>query len=197
MSKSDEQLKSELAAAGIETTTIEKAAPSAKRVPSPKAEKEPKEPKAPRVKIPAGSKPSVVLAHHITDEEALIKAARLNPSDPSDKSALANIAGKIDKLAKKVGEKAVNLLRYRSQPDSVQVYTRMGLNRLIENGEVTSKDLVTMFNATYRPGTARAQSSQLMQLFPALDVATKTESGALRINKSSSIVRDFTKNIKA
>jgi len=143
-----------------------------------------------RVRIEPGSTPSQVLAAHITDRDALYNAAVLSRGDEPNKRTFDAMAQRLDGLAKKVAEKGVNLLRYRSEPEKVQVYTSMGLNALIEQGEATSKSLTDLFGRKYKPGTARAQSNQLMSLFPALGIAERSGS-TLKLSKDSMIVRDF------
>lgn len=190
MSKADKKLRDELAAAGHTTAAADASSGDSTEPTTSAGTTDAK--RGPKTRIPPGSKPSAILRAHIADEPALFEAARLNKEDKPDGDTFKTTAGIIDNLAKKVGEKAVNLLRFRSQPDQVQVYTRMGLNQLVTQGEVTSKGFVDLFSAKYKPGTARAQGSQLMQLFPALGVATK-DGSTLKLNRSSVIVQAFRK----
>lgn len=148
--------------------------------------------KTPRPKIAPGSAPSAVLAAHITDEALLHTACVLSKGDTADAAQAKTVMGVIDKLAKKVAEKAVNLIRHRSNPSSIQVYTRIGMDMLLRDGVITSKGLVDKLQATkYTIGTARSQANQIMLLFPALQVATATEKGTIALNKDSVIVRDY------
>lgn len=212
MSKSDEILKQELAGTtGKQNVTLAEAkaeAATGKVTPetgaaatTPKAAKKPKldgdgNPitTTPRPKIAAGSTPAQVLAAHITDPAMLGEHSRLLKSDKADDAGLiAATGGIINKLAKKVGEKAINLLRHRDNPTQVQVYTRMGLDQLAKEGTITSKGLVDMFSTKYKPGTARAQANQLMHLFPALQVATVNSDKSLVANKDSVILTAYNK----
>ena len=143
-----------------------------------------------RPRIDPGATPSQVLAAHITDKSALHTSAVLVRGDEANGTTFNKTAKALDGLAKKVAEKGVNLLRYRGEPDKVQVYTRLGLNQLIEQGEATSKSLVTMFQSKYKDGTARAQANQLMSLFPALGIAERDGSN-LKLSKQSAIVHDY------
>lgn len=146
----------------------------------------------PRVKIAPGSTPSQVLAQHITDAEQLHAAAQLEVGDAATAENWAGVAGRIDALAKKIGEKAVNMLRNRKNPSAWQVYTKVGMEMLLENGTMTSAELTRHYNSTkYTIGTARAQCNQIMTLLPALRVANVTSKGTLEVNENSTIVRDY------
>ena len=149
----------------------------------------------PRVRVPAGSKPSVVLALHVPDVEERHRAMRLTRDDAIGEETSLVTAGIIDKLAKKVGEKAVNLLRHRGQPEKVQVYTQIGLDLLIAEGVLTSKALTERFAVKYKDGTCRAQGNQLMQLLPALQIVKPgSVKGTLVPNKRSLILADYQRN---
>lgn len=186
MSKSDKKLQEELAAAGHKPTgkTDTKSSKSTDGTDTERVQ---------RPRIPAGAKPSEVLALHITDKQALYEATRLRRNDEANKATFDATAAAIDGCAKKVGEKAVNLLRHRASPDNVQVYTRRGLDQIISQGKVTSKQMVDAFGDKYRIGTCRAQTNQLFQLFPALGIATREDKGTLSLNKDSLIVSQYRK----
>lgn len=159
-----------------------------------KTTKEPKEKAPPRAKIPTGATPSQTLAIHLGSTEAVHGAIKLHRGDTVDEAYANNVFGVIDKLAKKVAEKAVNLIRYRSAPDNIQGYTRKGLDLLISQGEVTSKQMVDMMRAAkYTDGTSRAQSNQLFQLFPALGIAERGDKSTMKLVKGSAIVSDYRK----
>lgn len=151
----------------------------------------------PRIRVPAGTKPSEVLALHVPDIDTRHKMMRLTLDDQPGEDNSNIVAGIIDKLAKKVGEKAVNLLRHSENRDRVQIYTQIGLDMLIADGKLTSKGLVDKFSATkYRIGTARAQGSQLMQLFPALGIVKQgSAKGELIPNKRSVLLRNYGKSV--
>lgn len=151
----------------------------------------------PRVRIAPGSTPSQVLAQHINDEAALHAASVLEVGDKPSADNFASVAGVIDKLAKKVGEKAVNVIRNRMTPQGFQVYTKIGMEQLLKTGTMSSLDLTKHLNETkYTIGTARAQSNQIMTLFPALKIATVSSKGQLTVNENSTIVRDYRAAIK-
>jgi hypothetical protein len=76
----------------------------------------------------------------------------------------------------------------------VQVYTRIALDHLIENGSMTSKDLVEKYRAVpYKEGTCRAQSNQIMQLFPALGIAERPDRGTLKLHRGSPLYQSYNK----
>jgi hypothetical protein len=186
MSKSDEKLREELNSGGVKTS----GKPKPKRGADVKADATEK---VARPRIPAGSKPSEVLALHITEPSALYEACKLTKNDEPSKSAFNAFAKTIDGLAKKVGEKAVNLIRHQSSPDNVQVYTRIGLDHLLDQGTMTSASLRGVYSAKYKPGTCSAQSNQIMQLFPALGIASREDKSTLKLNRDSSIVAAYRK----
>ena len=161
--------------------------------------------RGPRVKIAPGSTPSQVLQAHMTDEKQLYGACVLDKADGDNptKHTFNALAKRIDGLAKKVGEKAVNMIRNRSNPGGVQVYTRIALDHLIEQGKMTSASLRgvyagrSAYGGPYKTGTQSAQANQIMQLFPALGIAERSEDkSTLTLNKGSAIVADYRKASK-
>lgn len=147
--------------------------------------------RAPRVSRAAGGKSSAVLAS-VMPAEALLKAACLVSGDVEDPALVDALKTNVDSLAKKVGDKAVNLLRNASDPRKLQNYTRLGLEFLIENGAASSKTLTDMLQAKgYTIGTARSQANQLMALLPALKVADRSGRN-LALNADSTLVTQFT-----
>lgn len=84
------------------------------------------------------------------------------------------VVDSLNSLAKKVGEKAVNLLQAVAGQGSPSVYTQIALDILKKEGECTLTDIKNAYLAhPYSLGTASAQSSQMMQLFPALGIANR------------------------
>lgn len=147
--------------------------------------------RAPRVSRAAGAKSSSVLGSVMT-EDALLKAACLVEGDTESPETTDALKTTVDGLAKKVGDKAVNLLRYQNEPKKLQNYTRVGLEYLLSNGSASSKDLTELLQKRgYTIGTARSQANQLMSLLPALKVADKMGRG-LTVNSQSLIAKNFT-----
>lgn len=94
---------------------------------------------------------------------------------------------KIDGLPKKIGEKATNLFAHVSKGAQLSNYTRIAINFLLTNGEMTSKQLKDTYLARpYSEGTASSQTTQLMNLLPALGIA-KREAGKLVVNPTSTL----------
>lgn len=149
-------------------------------------------------RIPAGTSIAEALRLHLDGDEAkLFEASRLNLEDEPNEAAFNVLAGRLKGLAKKVGEKALNLLRHQSARDSVQVYTRIALDLLIQKGEFTAKELMKAYATAgdgYSPGTQAAQSNQIMQLFPALLIADRPSSDRLVLRDESVIVANFSKS---
>jgi hypothetical protein len=146
--------------------------------------------RAPRASRAAGAKASQVLNSAMSEEEQL-KVALLTTADVDETAALAEMKDSIDRLAKKVGDKAVNLLRYRAQPKKLQNYTRLGLELLVSQGYADSKTLTKHLQSSgYTIGTARSQANQLMALFPALKIANKAGK-TLAPSDESTLLKDF------
>ena len=100
---------------------------------------------------------------------------------------------KIDGLPKKIGEKATNLFAHVSKGAQLSNYTRIAINFLLTNGEMTSKQLKDTYLARpYSEGTASSQTTQLMNLLPALGIAKK-EAGKLVVNPTSTLFPLLTK----
>lgn len=122
-------------------------------------------------------------------EDADLDADKLNEK-------MEEILSKIDAMPKKVGEKAANMFSFLKTGERLSEYTKIGLKRLIEKGSVSSKELVETMrwwpdgSMHYEEGTARSQSQQLMTLFPAMKIATKSGS-VLTLNPESTIVEAF------
>ncbi len=153
-------------------------------------------------RIPAGTSAAEALRLHVDNDETLFSLSRLNKDDEANETAFNVLAGRMTPLAKKVKEKAINLIRHQSARDSVQVYTRIALDLLINKGEFTAKDLMAKYASSsadgkeggYSPGTQAAQSNQIMQLFPALLIADRPSSDRLVLRDESSIVANFAKS---
>ncbi len=127
-----------------------------------------------RVSRAAGAKAFDVLKGAMNDDE-LQKAAMLVSGDADDPALVDALRDTVNGLAKKVGDKATNLLRHAGNPAKLQKFTSIGLNYLREKGSFSSKDLVDHYQTQgYTIGTARSQANQIMTLLPALKVAEKS-----------------------
>jgi hypothetical protein len=91
------------------------------------------------------------------------------------------------KMPKKIGEKAINLFAHVSKGAALSNYTRIAINFLLTNGEMTSKQLKdTYLSRPYSEGTSSSQTTQLMNLLPTLGIAKK-EAGKLVVNPTSTL----------
>lgn len=96
-----------------------------------------------------------------------------------------HLANVVDGLAKKVKEKAINVFLAVSGQANLSVYTQVALKLLKDKGEFSGTELKDRYlSRPYSPGTASAQSSQMMQLLPALHIATR-EGNKLVLNEDS------------
>lgn len=158
----------------------------ADKVTSIEAAKKAKAERTPRL---TGDKPSEILTNAFNKDATLLKAAMtLTVGEDSDE-AVQTALKDMDGLAKKVADKGVNLVRFRNHKDKVQVYTRLGLEFLMQKGEASSKELTEHLQASgYTIGTARSQANQLMQLFPVLKVAEKVGK-SIKLRADSMLVK--------
>lgn len=93
----------------------------------------------------------------------------------------------IDNMPKKIGEKAANLFAHVSRGAALSNYTRIAVNFLFSNDELTSKQLKDVYMTRYSEGTASSQTTQMMNLLPALGIAIKS-GGRLIPNPTSTLL---------
>jgi len=94
----------------------------------------------------------------------------------------------IDKMPKKIGEKATNLFAHVSKGAALSNYTRIAINFLVQNDEMSSKQLKDAYlSRPYSEGTSSSQCTQLMHLLPALGIAIKS-GGRLIPNPTSTLL---------
>jgi hypothetical protein len=94
----------------------------------------------------------------------------------------------IDKMPIKIGEKATNLFAHISKGAALSNYTRIAINFLVQNDEMTSKQLKDAFlSRPYSEGTSSSQTTQMMNLLPALGIAIKS-GGRLIPNPTSTLL---------
>ena len=97
----------------------------------------------------------------------------------------------IDALPIKIQEKAVNFFAHLSNGAQLSNYTKIAIDLLIKDGEITSKALRDAYIARpYSPGTANSQCTQLMKLLQVLELANK-EAGKLVANQESALLPMF------
>ncbi|QOC57953.1 hypothetical protein phiK7B1_098 [Pseudomonas phage phiK7B1] len=159
---------------------------------------QPAKKKAPATKriSTAGMAKSEALATALGDKlDTLLMVDSNDLTLPEDEQFDKRIAllEKIDGLPKKIGEKATNLFAHVSKGAQLSNYTRIAINFLLTNGEMTSKQLKDTYLARpYSEGTASSQCTQLMNLLPALGIAKK-EAGKLVVNPTSTLFPLLTK----
>lgn len=81
-----------------------------------------------------------------------------------------------ESLPKKTREKVVNLMDWWVRGANLSVYTKIGLELLIEEGEITGTSLRNRYMSNpgkaYTMGTANAQSGQIIKLFKTFKITT-------------------------
>lgn len=94
----------------------------------------------------------------------------------------------IDTLPIKIGEKLVNFYAHMVNGASLSNYTKIALDLLIKDGELTSKGLRDAYLARpYSIGTSNSQCTQLMKLLPTLGLV-KREGGKLVVDPNSTLM---------
>ena len=179
-----DQLAADLAAEDTSEAVPAKAAKGKDKGKSAKAAKSSKD-AAPKEKAPRPTfdTQSAALFHKVGDAELALTTA-----DADRKQGLIRkeIAASIDGAAKKVQEKAVNIIAVGVKGGNLSNYTRIALDRLLKKGKVSSAELVETFvtDSGYTEGTARSQAGQMMQLFPMVGIASR-DGKNLTLNKDS------------
>lgn len=182
-----------------------KAKAKAAKTKEPKAPKAPKEPKVKKAEVAAettdeveaapkakksGPKATKTGATAAAKEPKATKPAREAARDALGEDAYNTILAVIadPKIAKKVVDKAENLLDAAAGRRNLSVYTRIAIDALTKDGACTSGDLVKLLESRqYSPGTARAQAQQMMALLPLAGIAARDKS-ALKLNESSPVL---------
>lgn len=174
--------------AGSDTIEVAETEKPAKKTKVAKAPKEPKEKKeriyfskkSDRIKHKLGDKVGDFLVLEMSD--ATLDADAL-------KARQEEILSDIDtKLAKKVGEKAAQLLDWYSKGGKLNEIMRRAFTVLVTEGELTSGDKGNLqqdlLAKPYSLGTARSQANQVFMLFPFFKITVK-EKGRMIMNPDS------------
>lgn len=156
-----------------------------------KVAKEPKEPKERKERV-YFSKKSDRIKHRLGEKvgELLILEASDVMLDPETLQARqTQILESIDKqLAKKVGEKAAQLLDWYNKGGKLNEIMKRAFTVLAKEGELTSGDKGNLqqdlLAKPYSLGTARSQANQIFMLFPFLKITVK-EKGRMIANPDS------------
>lgn len=169
----------------VEPVVVE-AKPVKVKAKSPKKVKEPAAPRiffanrSDRIKHNLGGKVSDFLVLELSDIALSSEALKARQDE---------ILGEIDnKLAKKVGEKAAQLLDWFSKGGKMNEVMRRAFTVLVKDGELTSGDGGNLQNdllaKPYSMGTARSQANQMFMLFPFFKITVK-EKGKMVANPNS------------
>ncbi|TDW20485.1 hypothetical protein EV128_125115 [Rhizobium azibense] len=89
---------------------------------------------------------------------------------------------------KKIAEKFENLFAALHAGKQPSVYVTQAFKLLDEKKTITGTDVTTMFKASYKQGTAQSQSGQIMTLFEAAKIATRTKN-TLVLNENSTVAQ--------
>ncbi|UKL15001.1 hypothetical protein hairong_096 [Pseudomonas phage hairong] len=127
------------------------------------------------------------------DELLTLDVADLSLSDEEAHAKRHELMASLDdKLPKKIGEKVVNLFASIAKGANLSTYTRIAIDLLVKDREITSKTLKDQYIARpYSEGTASSQATQMMKLLPLLGIAHK-EAGKLVLNDSSLLLHMLT-----
>jgi hypothetical protein len=146
----------------------------------------PVEPKTPRVTM-TGAKKSAVATSKLGDDVLLLELSDASESIETLRERSAEIVASFDKLAKKVGEKAVNIVGALKGTAKLSVYTSVALRTLTARGSMTAADLIKVYqDGGYSKGTANSQAHQMMQLLPVFKAGTLT--GKLLTRNDNSVL---------
>lgn len=144
-------------------------------------------------KSTAGMKPSAVLRERFGDKLMALMTFSTGEAGFGKKKMSELVEERlvaIDKLPKKVGEKAVNLVSFVAGDATVSVYTRIAVELLVAKSGITTADLRVEYGRTYSSGTSNAQSSQMFALLPFFKIAN-LEGKSLTINDESTLAAMF------
>ena len=96
---------------------------------------------------------------------------------------------RIDKLAKKQGEKTINLLKAAIRGGRVRKFTQMAVEFLRDKGSMTGVELRDHYTANgYTTGTANSNANQMMNMLPTLEIALSGEGKGITLNPDSTLV---------
>lgn len=158
-----------------------------------KAEEKPVKVKARAIRTEGPATPSSALLARLGSVDAVATHLHTSADDAklSSEELIAQVKARmtdLDKLPKKVGEKAVNLIAHLAGGAQLSCYTQIALTMLMEKGELTSSELVARYLARpYSEGTSRSQCGQMMALLPALGIAERPTTGKLVLIADSPI----------
>lgn len=165
----------------------ENATPVPDEARAPKAQPAKKPPATKRIST-LGLSTSAALAQGLgskLDELLTLDANDFALSEEDSHTKRHDLMAAIDVLPKKIGEKVVNLYAHISKGATLSTYTRIAIDLLVKDGEITSKSLKDLYIARpYSEGTASSQATQMMKLLPTLGLAIRS-AGKITLNENS------------
>ncbi|QIG75703.1 hypothetical protein EVC20_132 [Rhizobium phage RHph_Y2_17_1] len=116
----------------------------------------------------------------------------------SDEDLAANKTAVMGALPsqKKIAEKFENLFAALNAGKQPSVYVVQAFKLLDEKKTLSGTDITAMFKASYKQGTAQSQSGQVMTLFEATKIATRTKN-TLVLNENSTVAKRLREIFKA
>lgn len=114
----------------------------------------------------------------------------------ADKEAAKTATMALKPTQKKIAEKFENLFQALSVGKLPSVYVVQAFKLLDQKEVVTSSDIVASFKMTYKQGTAMSQTGQIMNLFHAVKIATRSGQ-TLTLNKDSVVAQRLRDAINA
>lgn len=180
-----------------ESETAESDKPKSKDAKPAKAKKE-RKPREPR-KTMATDKKSEVILDKLGENAGDYFVLEVSDADKSDeelRKQQEDLLATIDNdMAKKVSEKAVNLMSWLGSKSKLRTCTRITLDFMLANPEGVTKAQLRdhIQSGTSRPyglGTARSQSDQMFRLLPIFKVGV-TDDKVMKLNPESLIVARF------
>jgi len=139
-----------------------------------------------------GATPSAKIASGLSASD-LIDLTLLTPDCGaiSDDERIEAFGVIVDNLAKKVGEKAVNLFAFLRTGGGLNEVTARAIKVMKRDGQLIGGDdgnlVKELLTKPYSLKTARSQGNQILQLFTALKVGNRTARGTLVLNEESII----------
>jgi hypothetical protein len=172
--------------AGNATETV-----ASKKANAPKADSTVKTVKAPRASTPRQPRDVSAIAAEVFVLEG--DASQMSADElESNKKAVIDAAP----TQKKIAEKYENLFMSLSVGKQPSTYVVQAFKFLDQKKTLSSTDIVAMLKGSYKQGTAQSQAGQIMKLFEATKIATRTKN-SLELNDNSVIagkLRDILNN---
>lgn len=156
--------------------------------------KAPKSAATPKTGSTASMKKSEAIVHKLGESryETFCLTTEMAALDKSALNAkIDELVAEVDVLAKKVGEKVLNMACAVNGKEQLSVYTKIAIDLLKSKGSFTASELRDVYLARpYSAGTASAQGSQMYTLLPFMGIATRS-GNTLTLNPESVLANFF------